>query len=74
MGKKMKGMGNRGMGLLEERKMTPVERENLLKHISCAVKLSLDKVTRAWRDKDKVLCVEYSDGSWYHYTETGEWY
>lgn len=67
-------MGNKGKRLLKENKMTPGERKALLKHISCVEKLSLDKVTTVWRDKYKVLCVGYSDGCWFHYTETGEWY
>ena len=60
--------------LLEKNKTTPNEKEALLMHLACAEKLALDKITRVWRDKDKVLCVEYANNSWFHYNGKGEWY
>ena len=60
--------------MLEENNITPSEKETLLQHLACAKKLALDKVVRVWRDNDKILCVEYGDGSWFHYNGKGEWY
>ncbi len=60
--------------MLEENSITPREKETLMQHLDCTKKLALDKVTKVWRDSDKVLCVEYVGGCWFHYTEKGEWY
>ena len=60
--------------LLEENKVTPNEKEALLMHLACAENLALDKIAGIWRDKDKVLCVEYANSSWFHYNGKGEWY
>lgn len=60
--------------LLEENGTTPGEKETLLRHLALAEKLAFDQITRVWRDKNKVLCVEYASGCWFHYSRKGEWY
>lgn len=67
-------MGKMVLEMLKESGMTSGEKETFLQHLANTKKLTLDKVTRVWRDNDKVLCVGYSDGCWFHYTEKGEWY
>lgn len=60
--------------LLKENGTTPDEKNTLLKHLACSERLGIDQITRVWRDKNKVLCVEYASGCWFHYNGKGEWY
>lgn len=60
--------------MLVENRATPSEKETLLMHLECAKGLALDNIARVWRDKENVLCVEYANGSWFHYNGKGEWY
>ena len=35
---------------------------------------SIDDIAKVWFDMDNNLCIEYADGSWWHYNERGEWW
>ncbi len=67
-------MDKKILKMLEENSITPNEKETLLKHLACVEKLTLAKVKKVWRDNNKVLCVKYANGCWFHYNEKGEWY
>ena len=36
--------------------------------------LSPDDISKFWRDANGILCVEYLNGKWWHYSNNGEWW
>lgn len=58
--------------IFEPLNITSKEIETMQEHYKNS-KYSRLHITRARRDKEGILCVNYDDGKWFHY-ETGQWW
>lgn len=60
--------------VLEVADFTPKELETLKKHVENNAEISFNNMVDAWRDEQGVLCVSFSIGRWWHYSENGTWW
>lgn len=59
---------------LYEDEFTEKEYSTVRQHQNLSHELKWYDMMRAWRDEKGILCVQYKNGSWYHYNEHGEWW